>query len=327
MLSRACIGSCALTAAALLLSPLAVAQQAPPPANIPNIIVRAERQPPTEREIDDQARNISIIGSPLDNPLPRFEDRVCPGVLGMKDEDAAFIIQRIRFNAEQFKVRLHPDDGKCTPNFIVAFVEDPQGQMAQLARRQGYMLAGMSTDQRGELLESTGAARVWTNTVMRTNTGAPAPNRREVGNAPERVLSYNPETGEASSIAGMPPEARGNASHSRIYFPLREDIYSVLILFDRDQVRDKTLLQLADYATMRGLAFTRETRGEAPADTILSLFVGDGPKAERLTAFDLGYLSSLYDGIPNMPATSKLNNVRRHMERMAPAAETDSDGE
>ena len=146
---------------------------------------------------------------------------------------------------------------------------------------------------------------------------APAPPRRGTGNAPERVLSYNPETGVASTIAGMPPEARGSASHSRIYFPLREDIYSVLVIFERDLVRDKTLLQLADYATMRGLAFTRETRGEVPADTILSLFDGDGPKPERLTAFDLGYLGSLYDGIPNMPAMSKIRNVDRHMRRQA----------
>jgi hypothetical protein len=315
MLSRAYAVRRAVLIGALLVPLQALAQAEG--ASDPNIVVQGEREPPTQREIGEQARNISIIGSPLDDPLPRVADRVCPGVLGMKDEDAAYIIQRIRHNAERFDIRLHQDDGKCEPNFIVAFVDDAQGQMAQLARRQGYMLAGMSVSARGELLEAPGAARVWMNTVMRTNTGAPAPNRGSKQNAPERVLSYDVETGSASSISGMPPEARGSASHSRIYFPLREDIYSVLVLFDREQVRDKTLLQLADYATMRGFAFTRETRGEVPADTILSLFDGDGPKPERLTAFDLGYLGSLYDGIPNMPATSKLNNVRRHMERQA----------
>lgn len=323
MLFRAGAMSCAALAATLFVPLLAAAQTAS--ASDPSIVVRSERQPPTQREIGEQARNISIIGSPLDNPLPRFADRVCPGVLGMKDEDAAYIIQRIRHNAEQFDIRLHEDDGKCEPNLIVAFVEDAQGQMAQLARGQGYMLAGMSVSARGELLDAPGAARVWTNTVMRTNTGAPAPSRNSKDTAPERVFSYNEDTGEAFSM-GLPPEARGSASHSRIYFPLREDIYSVLVLFERDQVRDKTLLQLADYATMRGLAFTRETRGEVPADTILSLFDGDGPKPERLTAFDLGYLGSLYDGIANMPATSKLNNVRRHMERQVAAAAKEADG-
>ncbi len=318
MPARHCILACAALWAAGPFGGELAAQ--PAPVSDRNIVVTGEREAPTEREISEQARNISIIGSPRDNPLPRFEDRLCPGVLGLKDEDAAFIIQRIRHNAERFKVRLHPDDGKCEPNLIVAFVEDAQGQMAQLARSQGYMLAGLSTSARGELLDAPGAARVWTNTVMRTNTGAPAPSRGSTSTVPERVLSYNPESG-ATAKMGLPPGATGSASHSRIYFPLREDIHSVLVLFDREQVRDKSLLQLADYATMRGLAFTRETRGEPEAETILNLFDGESTKPERLTTFDLGYLGSLYDGLPNMPAESKIRNVRRHMERQGERAE------
>ncbi len=313
------LGLCtALVTAAL--SSAATLAQTPPQQSDPNIVVRGQLDPPTDSEIAAQARNISIIGSPRDNPLPRIEDRLCPGVLGMEEDSAAFIVQRIRANAERFKIRLHKDDGTCEPNLIVAFVEDPQGQMSELARRQGYMLAGLSVDSRGELLDSSAAARVWTNTVMRTNTGAPAPQRSSKDTAPERVLSFDPDSGVAATM-GMPPEARGSASHSRIYFPLREDIYSVLVIFDREQVRDKTLLQLADYATMRGFAFTRETRGEPEAPTILSLFDGDGPKPDQLTPFDLGYLGSLYDGIPNMPAESKLRNVRRHMNRQADRSE------
>jgi hypothetical protein len=320
MLPRAFAGT---AIAAALLTGTGLSAQSEP-ADDPNIVVTGQREPPTDREVTEQARNISIIGSPLDNPLPRFEERVCPGVLGIKDDDAAYIIQRIRHNAEQFDVRLHKDDGKCEPNFIVAFVEDAQGQMAQLARRQGYMLAGLSVDVRGELVDAPGAARVWTNTVLRTNTGAPMPQRRETTTAPERTFSFNPDNGEAARMS-LPPEARGANSHSRISFPFREDIYSVLILFDREQVKGKSLLQLADYATMRGLAFTRETRGEPEAATILSLFDGDGPKPERLTAFDLAYLGSLYDGIPNIPAQSKIGGVRRHMERQAEIAARDGE--
>ena len=130
---------------------------------------------------------------------------------------------------------------------------------------------------------------------MRTNTGAPAPPRGSSSTVPERVAAYNPETGEQFRMGPLPPESTGSASHSRIYFPVREDIYSVLILFDREQVKGKSLLQLADYATMRGLAFTRETSGEVPAATILGLFDGEGPKPERLTSFDTAYLTSLYD--------------------------------
>ena len=304
--------------AALALSASAAAQ--PAPEVDPNIVVTGERVPPTQSEVTEQARKISIIGSPLDNPLPRFEDRLCPGVLGLTDDGAGYVNDRIRYNAEQFGLRLAPDDGTCEPNLIVAFIDDAQNQLVELARSQGYMLAGLSIDERGELLEAPGAARVWVNTLMRTSTGMSAPNGQSGGSVPERAGMVDAETGGSNSIA-LPPVVTGPAgAHSRITFPLREDIVSVLVLFDRAQVRGKTLLQLADYATMRGFAFTRETRGAVRADTILSLFDGDGPKPDRLTKFDLGYLGSLYEGIPNLPATSKLANVSRHMERQAAAA-------
>lgn len=302
-------------AAALACGAASLAAQPAEPAD-PSIVVRGERDPPTEAQVTEQARHISIIGSPLDNPLPRFEGWICPGVLGLKDEGAAFVIQRIRHNAEQYNLRLAEDDGTCEPNLIVAFVDDAQNQLVALARSQGYMLAGLSVDQRGELLDAPGAARVWINTLTRTNTGMPVPTQRDASSAPERTISYDASSGAPVKLA-LPPVVSGSASHSRIYSPTREDIVSVLVLFDREQVRGKTLLQLADYATMRGLATTRETSGEPAAATILSLFDGDGPKPGRLTEFDLAYLESLYDGLPNMPAQSKLANVAEHMERQA----------
>lgn len=303
---------CIIACAALLAAGPFEGELAAQPAPEPNIFVTGEREPPKWREITEQARNVSIIGNPLDNPLPRFEGWVCPGVVGLKEEGAAYVIQRLRFNAEQYNLRLAEDDGTCEPNLIVAFVEDPQNQLVELARSQGYMLAGMSVDQRGELLDASGAARVWVNTLTRTGTGMPVPTQRDASMVPERAISYS-EAGGPVKIQ-LPPVASGWAMHSRIYFATREDIVSVMVLFDRDQVRGKTLLQLADYATMRSFAFTRETRGEPAAATILSLFDGDGPKPERLTAFDLAYLESLYEGLPNLPAQSKIADVKARMQ-------------
>lgn len=318
---RYCTRASAALVAVLALSGSLAAQPAAP--DDPDIVVTGEREPPTQREITEQARNISIIGDPLDNPLPRFEDRLCPGVLGLKDDAAGYINQRIRFNAEQFGLRMAPDDGTCEPNFIVAFVDDAQNQLVELARNNGYMLAGLSVTTRGELLNAPGAARVWVNTLTRTRDGMPTQSARDASGAPERRGSTFGGTDSAGNAIensysiGLPPVAATQAAQSRIFFPIREDIVSVLVLFDRAQVRGKSLLQLADYATMRGFATTRETSGEPEAATILSLFDGDGPKPDRLTTFDLGYLGSLYDGIPNLPAQSKLGGVSRHMEREA----------
>lgn len=325
MSARHCFHACAALTAACAFAGSLAAQ--PAPAADRDIVVTGEREPPTDREIVEQARNISIVGDPLDNPLPRFEDWICPGVLGLKDEAAAYIIERIRYNAEQYDLRLAANDGSCKPNLIVAFIDDAQNALVELARRNGYMLAGLSVSARGELLDAPGAARVWVNTLTRTRDGMPTQSSRDAKGAPERLGSTfagTDQQGNALSASyglALPPVAATQAAQSRIFFPVREDIVSVMVLFDRAQVQGKSLLQLADYATMRSLATTRETRGEVPADTILSLFDGDGPKPERLTSFDLAYLASLYDGIPNLPAQSKLGGVSKFVQRAAATAD------
>jgi hypothetical protein len=321
MSSRARAYACAAIVAAVAFSTYAAAQDAPDPNR--NIVVRGERPPATEAQVTEQAQNVSIVGNPLDEPLPRFEDRVCPGVLGLTEEAAGYINQRIRYNAEQFDLRIAPDDGTCEPNFIVAFVDDAQNALVEVARRNGYLLAGLSVTERGELLNAPGAARVWSNVMSRTRDGMPVPSERDARGAPERAGSTFAGTDGAGNPLsapfnmGVPPVSAGWNAHSKIYVPTRDDIVSVLVLFDRAQVRGKSLLQLADYATMRDLALTRETSGEHPAPTILSLFDGDGPHPDRLTPFDLGYLGSLYRDLPNIPAQAKIAGVNAEMQRQA----------
>jgi hypothetical protein len=319
MLSRSCISTCAAVVAAIAFSPSLAAQDAQEDRSI---VVTGEREPPTREQVLEQAKNISIVGDPRDNPLARFEDRVCPGVLGLTNEAASYINERIRYNAEQLDLRIAPNDGACEPNLIVAFVEDAQNTLVDLARRNGYMLAGLSVTQRGELLDAPGAARVWANTLTRTRDGMPVPSSRDGSAAPERQGSvYGGTDGGGNPISNqyamaLPPVAATWSASSKIFFATREDIVSVMILFDKAQVRGKSLMQLADYATMRGLALTRETSGEPTAATILSLFDGEGPKPDRLTEFDLGYLGSLYRDLPNLPAASKIAGVSDEMVRL-----------
>ena len=316
---------CAVLAALYAFAGNAAAQgeQAALSADERRIVVTGKAEPADHDAVTGQAEHVSIVGDPLHSPLPRFEDHLCPGVLGMKAEAAEIMVQRIRFNAEDLGIRLAAADGTCRPNLIVAFVDGAQEQLQTMTRNNGYMFAGLSVDARGELFDVSGAARVWTNTVTRTRDGMPVPTSRDAASSPERqgtTLAGTNSRGDAimgQTGVRLPPVASMQAAHSRIFFPTREDIVSVLVLFERDKVRDKTLLQLADYATMRGLASTRETSGATAVDTILSLFDGDGPKPERMTAFDRAYLEVLYEGMANLPAASKLADVYGEMGKVA----------
>ena len=114
-----------------------------------------------------------------------------------------------------------------------------------------------------------------------------------------------------------PPVTQMWMAHSKLYLTIRQDITQVVVLFDREAVRGLSLVQLADYATMRSFARTRPVDGAAPLDTILALFDPAHAPPPGLTDFDQAYLRSVYQDIANLPAAMKLGGVGDELERLA----------
>ena len=145
------------------------------------------------------------------------------------------------------------------------------------------------------MLADDAPVRVWNVVETKWSNGAP--------------LSYRRGKPEIPNLSGR----RG------MFLPTRKDIDFALIVYDREAVLGMSTLQLADYATMRGLSHTRPASGEQSMATILALFDGqsDLEPAERepaeLTSFDLGYLRSVYFWRPerSVPAVGRLLGVRR----------------
>ena len=283
-------GLCAVVAGVALWAWPAYAQE-----QDDSIVVTGDRGKPNGREVSRQARVVSDLTSDIrDKPLARIEDRLCPGVIGLKREAAELMVDRIRWNAERLDMWMAGENG-CSPNLIVAFVEDGKAQVAELFERQPWLFQTLTVPQRKALLEEDGPVRVWTTAQMRTRDGMPIA-RRESLDAPPTVQMW--------------------MAHSKIYLTIREDITQVVVLFDREAVRGKTVIQLADYATMRGFARTRPIDGSAPLGTILALFDPNYEAPAGLTDFDQAYLRSVYEGIPNLPAVSKLLGVDRELNRV-----------
>ena len=258
----------------------------------PSIVVTGRIEAPPRQEVDRQARDVTVSGGDeLHRPLARIEDRLCPGILGLKTEFAEYMVDRIRWQGERLDIPMAPDDG-CDPNLIIAFVEDGQAELARLHDKYPWLFESLAIDEREALLAEQGPARVWTRTVTKDSNGIPLQRRENLTDL---------------------PVMRMNAAHSKIYINIREDISQVVVLFDRDQVGSKTLIQLADYATMRGFARTRPTGADAPLDTILALFDAAAEPPASLTDFDQAYLRSLYEGIPNIRARSKILGVNHEL--------------
>jgi hypothetical protein len=291
----------AVGTAVLLLSAPALAQSerpgSEPAAGEPeDIVVTGRVEKPERREVNRQARAISDITSDIrDRPLARIEDRLCPGVIGLRQDAAELMIDRIRWNAERLDMWL-ADDTACSPNLIVAVVEDGKAQIAELQKSQPWLFQSLTIPERRALLEENGPARVWTTAQTRTRDGMPIQRRENLTD---------------------PPVVQMWMAHSKIYLTIREDITQVVVLLDRDAVRGKTVIQLADYATMRSFARTKPVEGDLALDTILTLFDDNRMPPDGLTDFDQAYLRSVYDWIPNLPAATKLLGVNRQLTKVA----------
>jgi len=276
----------------LMLAAPGWAQSDSPTDDNENIVVTGKAA--TSTEVSRQARAITDMSSAIRHePMARFQDKLCPGVMGLEADAASLMIDRLRDNAQLLGLGLTKDDGTCRPNFIVAFVENGAENLQQIADHNGWAFQDMSPSERRKLLSEEGPVRVWTITQMRTRDGIPIP---------RSVSLFDP------------PQVNTWMAHSKIYLAIREDITRVVVLFDREGVKGKTLLQLADYATMRGLARTRPVDGEGhPIDTILALFDPSGSPPAKLTEFDRAYLAAVYDGIPNIPGVTKVLGVNRQL--------------
>jgi hypothetical protein len=288
-------GILAALSAAWLAAPVAAqdgGQQAAPTAD-DDIVVTGER--PTHREVSRQARDVTDIGSDIrDRPLARIEDRLCPGVIGLKRAGAELMVDRIRWNAERLDMWM-ADDTDCSANLIIAFVEDGQQTIAELYDNQPWLFDTMTISERRALLDEGGPVRVWTTAQDRTRDGMPIARRENLTD---------------------PPVVQMWMAHSKLYLTIRQDITQVVVLFDREAVRGKSIIQLADYATMRSFARTRPAEGDAALDTILALFDPDHEPPPQLTDFDQAYLRSVYKEIANLPASMKLLDVSDELDRV-----------
>ncbi|MFB0612274.1 hypothetical protein [Aurantiacibacter poecillastricola] len=224
----------------------------------------------------------------MGEPLPRFQDRLCPGVIGLEQEFAELVVTRLRMNAERFGLRL-AEDGGCEPNLVVAVVDDSKAYLADLVERRGYLFRDMDPADRERMLTAAGPVGVWHQTAARTRDGI--------------------RVGRRENLT-QPPEAGMWQAHSRIYRPVRHDITYALVLLDIDSVRGLTLRQLADFATLRALATEYPDEAGQGEASMLTLFDETAARPEELTAFDTAWLTSLYSGMANIPASIRLRSVQ-----------------
>lgn len=282
-----------LFAGALLHAAAAGAQNEPPPPSNPSDIIVTGSPEPTRRAVEKQARAITQADGYYRLPLAQFQDPICPGIMGLPVDMAEMLVDRIRYNAERIGLDT-AREGKCTPNLLVIIVGNGQKEINALKKKHGYLFKLITTAELRELAADPGPVHAWANTLVRSRQGDVLQGDADLGQVPTLFVAQ---------------------SQSHIFLAHRLDIVNAVVMLDAQAINGLSITQIADYATMRGLARTRPVDGDGAIDTILSLFSPEGARPYEMSDFDLAYLRSLYGDIPNMPAVTKITRVNKELRK------------
>jgi hypothetical protein len=146
----------------------------------------------------------AFAGTANEEPLPRIEGKLCPGVMGLPTESALTILDRVRSNADIVGIDL-ADPETCRPNMLVAFVRDGRTSVNVLMDAQPQLFDSLSVREKRALREESGPVRAW-----------------------NLVQSYTRDGMWVSRREGLfeIPQASMWSAHSKIYTATRRDILS-----------------------------------------------------------------------------------------------------
>lgn len=266
-----------------------------------SIVVQGQR-----REIAQALRK--LIQPSESEQLARFEDEVCPMVIGMPRDWTAALTRMIRENI----VAVGGKAGKpgCKVNAPIIFIDQPLELIQALAKEE----PGFFNMTPVELAKFTAAPRPiasWHVTDTFSRDGV------QLGQVGSMAVGGTGVSAPASATINR------NAGASRLYTNVREDMLAGFVVIDRQQTPGKSLRQLADIATMHMLLDINQQAGERDAGSILSLFEtrADGAGAPaRLSRFDRGALKGFYTQRENnRSAAQQASNIAREIEKGAGA--------
>ena len=252
-----------------LLAAIAVLAAAPAAGEDPESIVVTGTPDARKEERKRAAEFVRRTGVAQLQPVARWIAPVCPRTVGVDDEIAAIVDNRIREIAASAGAPVAPKP--CTPNIAVIFTEDGDSLTRAIFEKSPRQVAALSPTQRERIVEGKDAIRWWYSTRDESRDGMPA--------ASGIVKQYN------SSIVS-----------TQVVRALR----FATVIVDVEKANGTPLNAVASYAAMVGLA-EMDSNPPPPKDSILELFDGESGR-RALSDKDAALLRGIYSLPPDREA-------------------------
>ena len=249
-----------------------------------------------KQEIAQALRKL-IEPSNRSQQLARFEDKVCPMVIGMPRDWTATMTRMIRENVVAVGGKLEP--AGCKPNALAIFIDQPRELVTAFHDAEPHLF-NMTPREYAQFASQPGPVWSWHVTDMRDRDGNQVAQGKMSGNDFAVVK---------------------NAAATRLYSNVREDMLAGFVVIDRMATVGRTLRQLADLATMHMLLDVKPGAGKQDMSSILSLFEArstPGAVPARFSSFDRGILAGFYTQRENnRTATQQRENIAKAIKNGA----------
>lgn len=271
------------------------------------IVVTGQR---LEEILQSFVGEVSVAPS-SENQLARWDRRICPGVVGMRNvSQAQFMVDRLAQRA--LAVGLRVGEPGCRANVLIFVTPDSTALARQIADQfrsfVGYYAGDQDSVTQGQdaltdFVETQRPVRWWHVSQTVTEDG--------------QVLgSSNARPSASGGLRGA--QVARVRSMGRLERTTRQDFNRVLIIVDAREAAGLQFDALADYVAMVALAQLDPDADTTGFPTILNLFAErragrTGPAA--LTDWDEAYLEGLYEGPRNARNTQQQEGaIARSME-------------
>jgi hypothetical protein len=271
-----------LASIALAASTPAVAQEGSGTPGDP-IIVEGIRPGEDQPSVVSKLRQ--MIDETGDNQLARFEDEICPMVIGMPADLTVILTRIIRENIVAAGGTLGGEN--CKVNAAAIFIDQPQELILALRKSEPNFFMNMTPSEFRQFSAQRRPVYSWHTTNRYTRDGIQ-----------------------------MDTVSR-NAAATRLYSNVRSEMESGIVVIDRQATIGKSLRQLGDFATMHLMLDVNWRARRMEASSILSLFHGrNSAPPLRMSSFDRNALSGFYlQRENNYTASMQRQNIARSIER------------
>lgn len=245
------------------------------------IVVEGNRKP--RRQADDYLDK--VLPPAMDADIGRFEDPLCPMIVGLPDNLKNEVVGRIAQVAAAADIRVSA--GECTPNLMIIIVDDKKALIEGMRRHKESYLYGVGSDRVSQLENASCPVAAWQITDVIGADGMPL---RADGDGYPRLFTT------------VPP--------SRTIATTRKRLLAGIVVLEQRGLVGVNTRQLADYAIVRLLSPIQRSERPAPSSSVLSLFndgVQPADAPQSLTWWDLAYLKALVD-----TRSDTMADVQRH---------------